>query len=245
MSFRVIPVIDLMDGIVVHGLGGRRSEYRPINSRLVASANARDVGIAFRKHFRFTEVYLADLDAIAGQTPRFAIYQELQEFGLRLWVDAGVRSADNALRLAAANVDTVVLGLETLDGPEVLQPLVQADADRFLFSLDLKAGHPIGRLEKWAGPDAMTIARQVVNLGIKRSLILDLARVGGNQGAGTTHLLAELRTLYPRLELVAGGGVKGIEDLLALKEFGASAVLVASALHNGALQPLDLRKLEA
>jgi uncharacterized protein related to proFAR isomerase len=29
---QVIPVIDLKDGVVVHGIAGRREEYRPLVS---------------------------------------------------------------------------------------------------------------------------------------------------------------------------------------------------------------------
>ena len=37
--------------------------------------------------------------------------------------------------------------------------------------------------------------------------------------------------------MLVGGGVRGVEDLRRLKRSGASAVLVASALHDGRLTP--------
>ena len=35
---RIVPVIDLMGGCVVHARGGRRETYRPIRSALTASS---------------------------------------------------------------------------------------------------------------------------------------------------------------------------------------------------------------
>ncbi len=64
-------------------------------------------------------------------------------------------------------------------------------------------------------------------------LVLDLARVGTGQGTGTGQLLSRLRAAYPALELSVGGGISGIEELIAVQKAGAAAALVGSALHDG------------
>src|SRR4051794_10759704 len=63
-KMRVIGVIDVMGGVVVRGVGGRRSEYRPVASSLCASAAPLDVAEAFRRECGIGELYLADLEAI-------------------------------------------------------------------------------------------------------------------------------------------------------------------------------------
>ena len=121
---RVIPVLDLMSGQVVRGIGGRRSEYRPVVSKLTASTDPIAVAAAFRDQFGLTDLYLADLDAIAGQAPALATYRGIRDLGCRLWVDAGVRElTDWSRRLAAEGVAGIVAGLETLAGPECAQVL--------------------------------------------------------------------------------------------------------------------------
>src|SRR5262245_14607506 len=107
-NVRVIPVIDLRDGVVVRGIGGRREEYRPIVSRLSDSARPLDVALAFREQLGFTELYLADLDAIAGGDPAWNVYDELHQIGLRLWVDAGVRDRHRLLELQARGIDHLI-----------------------------------------------------------------------------------------------------------------------------------------
>ncbi|HEV7223801.1 MAG TPA: hypothetical protein VGN42_13930, partial [Pirellulales bacterium] len=59
---QMIPVIDLMGGLVVRGVGGRRHEYRPIESRLCAGANPAAIARALREQFAIDEIYLAELD---------------------------------------------------------------------------------------------------------------------------------------------------------------------------------------
>jgi phosphoribosylformimino-5-aminoimidazole carboxamide ribotide isomerase len=71
-------------------------------------------------------------------------------------------------------------------------------------------------------------------------IVLDLARVGLGGGTGTEALSARLAEAYPDVEVFAGGGVRGSEDLHRLRACGAAGVLVASALHDRRLQPGDL-----
>src|SRR5712692_317964 len=106
---RVIPVMDIMNGVVVRGIGGRREEYRPIVSQLTSSVLPLEVAQAFREQLGFSEIYLADLDAIAGAEPAWKIYRDIQLLGCRLWVDAGIRDVARALDLEQAGVDNVVL----------------------------------------------------------------------------------------------------------------------------------------
>jgi len=59
--------------------------------------------------------------------------------------------------------------------------------------------------------------------------------VGTDTGPGTLPLVGELRTRYPRLELIAGGGIRDRDDVSRLADAGADAALVATALHAGRL----------
>ena len=235
----IIPVIDLLAGQVVRGIAGRREEYRPIISLLTASSRPRDVARAFREHFDLTELYLADLDAIAGKEPAWETYADLFADGFQLWVDAGVCNAERGRLLASRGLG-VVAGLETLAGPAALAELCRDVSDRLIFSLDLRGGVPLGNTNAWQAADDCSIAGQAIALGVRRLLILDLERVGVGAGTGTEELCKQLTCRYPQLEVWAGGGVRGRDDLRRLQHCGVKAVLVASVLHNGALTRADL-----
>jgi phosphoribosylformimino-5-aminoimidazole carboxamide ribotide isomerase len=237
---RILPVLDLMKRLVVRAQGGRRKEYRPLVSGLIRSSHPLDVAQAFRFHFGLKELYLADLDAIAGRLPAVDTFASLRQRGFRLWLEAGIRQTQDAEQLAQTGVDIIVAGLETLAGPEVLDELCRLYSPaRIVFSLDLKDGQPFGEPEIW-GAAPMEIVRRVVACGIQRLLVLDLARVGGGKGLGTDDLLRKIATEYPHVELSAGGGVRGPDDLASLKQTGIQVALVASALHDGRLKRSDL-----
>jgi phosphoribosylformimino-5-aminoimidazole carboxamide ribotide isomerase len=242
---RIIPVLDLMGGQVVRGIAGRRQEYRPIVSRLTPSSDPLDVARALRDRFHLAEFYVADLDAIAGAAPALAIYEALQQLGLRLWVDAGICEPAQARALAAGRVDTVVLGLETVHESAVVETVCrELGPERTLFSLDLKEGQPLGNLARWRSANPLEIAGQALGMGIRRLLVLDLARVGKGEGTGTADFCRRIVTSYPGIELAAGGGVRRRDDLVRLQACGVRAALVASALHDEKLCEADWRSLE-
>lgn len=219
---RLIGVLDLMNGVVVRGVAGRRAEYRPLVSELGCSCEPLDVANAIRSAHGIDELYLADLDAIAGAAPALPLYHRLAADGFRLWVDAGVRTT--VQRDALRGPWRTIIGLETADGPGVLE-------DGCCFSLDLRDGVP---LRAWAdSPEA--VADLAMTHGARALIVLDLARVGTGEGTGTVGLCGRLRSRHPGVELISGGGVRGRDDLDRLARVGVDAALVASILHDGRL----------
>ncbi|MGH7169297.1 MAG: HisA/HisF-related TIM barrel protein, partial [Gemmataceae bacterium] len=155
---RVIPVLDVMHGEVVRGVGGRRHEYRPIVSRLTASSRPLDVAGALASHFGCREFYVADLDALLGGEPAWPLYAALREQDFRPWVDAGIRRMTRACQLADAGIDRIVVGLETVAGPDELAQIIRMFGERIVFSLDLRQGEPLGDRDAWQRRNAEDIA---------------------------------------------------------------------------------------
>lgn len=236
---QIIPVLDVLEGQVVRGIAGRRQDYRPIVSRLCRSSEPLAVARAFRDHFGLAELYLADLDALAGRPPRLDLYAALRSDGFRLWVDAGIRQAVDAEPLAAAGVERLVVGLESVAGPTALAAVCQAHGQRIVFSLDLKDGVPLVVANDWETTDPFEIARQAVAAGVMCLLVLDLRRVGTGAGTGTEDLCRRVAESFPQVALAAGGGIRGVADLRHLQDCGVHVALVASALHDGILLPGD------
>jgi phosphoribosylformimino-5-aminoimidazole carboxamide ribotide isomerase len=239
---RVIPVMDLKGGQVVRGIAGRRAEYLPIRSKLVADAAPRNIARAIAR-LGFAEAYVADLDAIEGGQPAWDVYCAVAACGLELWIDAGIATTARARQLARMSgehrVTGIVAGLESLPEPSLLvEWLAIAGPDRLIVSLDLRDGRPITQIESWRNWSAESIGRAAIDLGVRRLIVLDLARVGVGQGAGTEQLCRALRDYSPDIELTAGGGVRGPKDLDVLAQAGCDAALVASALHDGRLGSL-------
>ena len=247
---KVVPVIDLRGGVCVHAKAGERAAYRPLTSVLTAEAQAPEKLIdAYHNHLGSKCVYLADLDAILDDSPHWGTIASLARRGVRLWVDAGVRSAQRAVSLCEAGVETIVLGLESLTGADELHEIVvrsRLPRDRFLLSLDLFDGRPMFAAEsRWpAGAGLREIVNEAWGLGLRRYLVLDIARVGTGRGvAGAEHVEAIRSIVGADAEIWLGGGVRGMADLAESGLLPIAGVLVGSALHSGAVNAESLAAL--
>lgn len=240
----ILPVIDLKDGLVVRGIGGKRNEYQPIQSKLCSDAHPATVAKALANAFGFESIYVADLDAIAGKTPHWKALQQISACGFRIWIDAGLSGPQDVAGLLGgceANVDlgAVIVALESIHHPSLLAEVAAAinDFERAVFSLDLKHGRPLTTSNQWQEMPIVEIADLAVQIGFKRMIALDLGHVGSGKGPGLEKLCRDLRAAHPTCELTSGGGVRDLEDVTRLVEAGCDNVLVASALHDGRINP--------
>lgn len=238
----IIPVLDLLGGQVVRAVGGRRSEYRPLVTQLTDDPTPARLAAIFVERFAAREIYLADLDAIAGRPGNFAAWHDVAGSGARLWLDAGTATADAAEALLARDwprPPVLIVGLETLRDPDQFPAIVErCGPENLAFSLDLRDGCPVTTIAAWQQRLSEEIAAEAIAAGFRRLILLDLARVGRGTGCGTGELCRRLHARYPEVELVTGGGVSSDEDLRQAAAQRAQAVLVASALHEGRLAPV-------
>jgi phosphoribosylformimino-5-aminoimidazole carboxamide ribotide isomerase len=113
--------MDLAGGRAVHGRSGRRSDYRPLRSRLGGGpetdrSDPVDLLALYRRTLRPISIYLADLDRLEGRGDNDALVIRLARSapGIRFLWDGGLATeADLARAPALANLLPVV-GTETL-----------------------------------------------------------------------------------------------------------------------------------
>jgi phosphoribosylformimino-5-aminoimidazole carboxamide ribotide isomerase len=250
---QIIPVLDLAGGVAVHAQAGDRTRYAPLISGLVPEFPGDPVAMlrAFHATLGVHECYVADLDAIQGGALQRSLLRQLAEFHTgfagALLVDAGTNQSSGALEVLSCGASEVVVGLETLHAFADLAATVQVvGASRLVFSLDLKLGtpmlHPAMRDVSGSGPDAVSLAEQATSAGVTTLLLLDIGRVGMGCGVDLG-LLETLRRRFPRVRLLAGGGVLTRRDLERMRDAGCDGALIASAIHAGRVTASDLAEL--
>ena len=99
----IIPVVDLMGGVVVRATAGRRDAYRPIISPLAASSAPCDIVAGFLRLHPFTVVYVADLDAILGRGDNISAARSLADKFPRNRLLARLRRAERRARISVRN----------------------------------------------------------------------------------------------------------------------------------------------
>ena len=242
---RVIGVVDLLDGRAVHARAGRRESYAPVQTVARSSSTP-----ATRSRSRATTSTNSASPSCTSRTstpswavlPQDTIVTPLAALGAPLWLDAGVSSADRARHALDLGASHVVVGLETLASYDALgRDLRRRSAARASPSASicatasrssLRARLVVGRNCRRAGrrctpraPRTPASARSSCSTW----------RVSAPARGSTFALIARVRDAAPGLMLLAGGGVRGLDDLARLADAGCDGALVATALHDGRL----------
>ena len=247
---RIIGVIDLLGNRAVHARAGDRARYQPVVSVAGSSIDPGDaVALAgvYINRLGLDALYAADLDAILGttiadhgdageknpQSPHARLVRRLAGLGVPLWLDAGISTIDRAQRGIELGAAHLIVGLETLSSYAALDAICAGiGGPRVALSLDLKQGEPVRSPDGNRRPE--TIAARAAAAGAAAVIVLDLARVGTGSGPDLA-TIARIRQAVPDTTLLAGGGVRGYDDLRRLAESGCDGALVATALHDGRL----------
>jgi phosphoribosylformimino-5-aminoimidazole carboxamide ribotide isomerase len=224
---RIIPVIDLGRGRVVHARRGQRELYQPVRSLLCAGSEPLAVVEGLLRLHPFASLYVADLDAIRGSGDNRAALMALRAAfpGLSVWLDAGFADASACRDWLAAGDGQLVLGSEAQADTALLERLTRSgDADRIILSLDFRGDGFVGPQDLLQRPD----------LWPRRLIAMTLARVGSGEGPDLDRLIS-LQAAAAGRELYAAGGVRHLSDLGRLAAIDVAGALVASALHDGSL----------
>lgn len=228
---KIIPVIDLKHGVVVHAQQGQRESYRPMQSPLCSSSDIYRVIDAFLALYAFDTIYIADLDALMKQGNHdVLIHDVLVAFPkITFWLDQGYRPYN--CRPNYMN-SLPVLGSESYQDESLSE--IGSFKGNFILSLDYKGDDALGAQRLFNDPA----------LWPQDIIIMTLARVGSASGPDFKKLKRFCQR-YPDKNFIAAGGVRGGDDLLALQTLGVTQALVASALHLGKLSADDIAVLQA
>lgn len=243
--FRVVPVIDLLDGQVVRALRGQRDRYRPIDSPLTGSSNPVAVVDALLVLHPFERFYIADLDAIQRIRPHgnLAIITTLidRHPQIRWWVDAGFDSPATIDGWRRRGLDPVI-GTESMSGCEQWNAIRDA-VPGITLSLDRRGGQPLGPPALFDDPSRWP----------DDAIVMTLDRVGSHGGPawddiasamGSSRRTTQARTQGKAPRIWSAGGTRDAADLEALARRGVAGALVASALHDGSIDGAAVRAVE-
>ena len=243
---QIIPVMDVLGGLVVRAYRGERDKYRPIESPLINSPDPVRVAKALLDITGGSHIYVADLDAIQGKGNNFDILRTVQEaIKAILWIDAGTGSLNEVLcLLSEISSCKAVIGSETLESREEFEKITRkCPMDRVVFSLDIKdgkiltrEGSPFWGVSLEEGIDLLKKAEW------KKVIILTLDGVGTGRGL-PLQMYERAIQRAPEISFYGGGGFSSKNELFALKKLNMAGLLVATALHEGRITKKDIEEL--
>ena len=226
-SFEVIPAVDLKDGAVVQLVQGERGTGTTYGDPVEAATRWVEAGAE--------TLHLVDLDgAFDGERKNAAAIDDiLDAVSVPVQLGGGIRTEQDAISLLDAGVERVILGTAALEEPDLVERISAEYPSGVLVSLDAKEGEVVtSGWTEGTGLDPAEAAQRYESLGAAGILFTDVDVEGTQVGVRTEPVKRIVDAVD--IPVVASGGVARIEDVEALKDAGAAAVVVGTALYEGA-----------
>lgn len=186
-------------------------------------------------------IHLVDLDSAftGGFKNHDAVKAILDRVSVPVQLGGGIRSMnDIEERLENLNIARVIIGTAAVKNPALVAEAVKKYPGRIVVGIDAKDGK--AAIEGWDGAtsvDAVTLALRMKDIGIDTIIYTDIARDGMLSGPNLS-ATAEMAQ-KTGMNIIASGGMSQQSDIAAVKETGATGVIIGKALYSGAI---DLKK---
>jgi phosphoribosylformimino-5-aminoimidazole carboxamide ribotide isomerase len=240
MKFRLIFVMDLLDGVVVHAKRGEREKYQPIHhfSSIVSSSDS----IQVMEEIKPEEVYIADLNRLMGTGSNKEILKEIRNRNrkTRITVEYGIKEMEDLQEAVEAEIaNSIILGTET-----ATMNLIEEAAKSDIFndisvSVDL-FNKEVLTSDKRMKIDPLLLIKELNEYPVRDVIALELDRVGTKSGIDFDFLTRAVDV--SEHDILCGGGVRSYEDVYKMQEIGVKGALVATAVHDEAIPVSVLRK---
>ena len=233
-TFELLPAIDLRAGRVVRLREGDFERETAYSDDPVATALDL-VGQGSRW------LHVVDLDGARAGAPAHepVIARLIAVVGTsaRVEVGGGIRDAAVARRYIELGAARVVLGTAALGSGRLAAKLIaEHGAGRMVVALDIRGGQAVGNAWQ-AGDDATGLdpaVRRLLAEGVITFEVTAIDRDGALAGPDLG-LLARVRSLAPEASVIASGGIRSIDDLLAVRELGCAGAIIGRAIYEGGL----------
>jgi phosphoribosylformimino-5-aminoimidazole carboxamide ribotide isomerase len=223
------PAIDLRDGRAVRLQQGDYERETVYGDDPVAVAvSFADAGARW--------IHVVDLDAARTGEPRnrrvVAAVCAAVAGRARVQSGGGVRDEAAAAALAEAGVARVVVGTAAVEQPAVVAAIARRQP--VAVGLDARSGEVAVRgWLQWAGAHVLDVVPRFADAGVDALVVTDIG-VDGTLAGPDLAGLAEVLARTP-LDVIASGGIGGLDDLRALDALDVGGRRLAGAITGRAL----------
>ena len=242
-NFKIIPVIDILNSEAVHAVKGEREKYKPLTSVLFKGNDPIKIAKKFKDEYLINEIYIADLDAIIRRKPNLTLLTKILKIPeIKVMIDPGIISIKNIVEYSRYNLDSLILGLETVKNLKVISECLKIiGSNKTIVSIDMYNEVIQTNVKEIQNQHPIEIIKKIEEVGVKKIILLDLFKVGQKIG-GIPPLYLKIRDIYNG-KILVGGGIKDIRDIKLYKQYDFSGVLIGTALHDGTIEIEKLRKI--
>ncbi|MFN2261201.1 MAG: 1-(5-phosphoribosyl)-5-[(5-phosphoribosylamino)methylideneamino]imidazole-4-carboxamide isomerase [Psychroflexus sp.] len=234
---RIIPAIDIIEGQCVRLSKGN------YDTKKIYNENPLEVAKAFEAN-GIEYLHLVDLDgAKSKQIVNYKILEEIaSKTALKIDFGGGIKS-DKDLQIAFdSGANQITAGsLAVTDSKLFLSWLEKFGSEKIILGADAKNGK-IATLG-WQNSTDLEIEdfiSKFVEKGVKYVISTDISKDGMLSGT-SIELYKTILQLNPSLNLIASGGVSGIQDLEEVQNIGCEGVIIGKAIYENRISLRDLQ----
>ncbi len=225
------PAIDLKDGQAVRLLRGDMEKSTVFNDDPAAQAMAFvEAGCEW--------LHLVDLNgAFAGEPVNAAAVEAiLERCKVPAQLGGGIRDMATIERWLDKGLQRVILGTVAVENPDLVREAARAFPGHVAVGIDARNGRVATK--GWAEEtDVMVtdLAKSFEDAGVAAIIYTDINRDGAMQGPNVEATADLARAVS--IPVIASGGVSSLDDLIALRDCGATldGAISGRALYDGAL----------
>ena len=235
---KIIPAIDIIDGKCVRLSKGDYDTKKVYNENPVEVAKEfEDYGIKY--------LHLVDLDGAKAKKiiNKKVIENIAKATNLIIDFGGGIRSDEDLQKAFDSGASKVTLGSIAVVNPELcLQWLEKFGPEKLILGADCfdRKIKTSGWLED-SSTDVLAFIQEYQQKGFRETVCTDISKDGMLQGP-STELYEEIIS-KTEIELIASGGISGIEDVLKMKEIGCAGTIIGKAIYEGKINLQELSKI--
>lgn len=225
----IFPAIDLYAGRAVRLL---RGDY---DNMTVYSEKPAEVAAGFRSAGA-EYLHVVDLEgARDGTTANIGTVRKIiAESGLKTEIGGGVRSEEVIAEYISAGAMRVILGTAAITQPNFVRDMTAKYGDKIAVGVDIKDGFVA--IKGWtevSEKSAFDFCRELDDIGVRTVICTDISRDGVL--GGTNMELYSLMSREFSMDIIASGGVTGVDEVRKLREMGIYGAILGKALYTGAI----------
>lgn len=234
----IIPAIDLIDAKCV------RLSQGDYNQKTVYNENPLEVAKMF-EDAGITRLHLVDLDG--AKAKHIVNYKVLETIASKtnLVIDfGGGLKSDEDLRIAFKSGAKMVTGgsIAVKDRETFLSWIETYGAEKIILGADAKDKKIA--VSGWQEVSELPILDFIdgyTQKGIQKVISTDIARDGMLSGP-SIELYKEILEQFPKLELIASGGIASMKDIIELDEMGVPGVITGKAIYENRISLEEIEK---
>ncbi len=225
----LIPAIDLIDGKCVRLTKGDYAQKTVYNEDPLSQA------LEFQR-LGFRRLHIVDLDgAKSKHIVNDAVLRSItQHTDLIVDFGGGIKTTADMEKAFDAGARMVTVGSIAVTEPETfLGWLEQYGADRIILGADVRNG--LVSINGWkedSAEELLPFLERYVRAGVRNVLCTEISKDGTLAGPAT-ELYRTVMARYPKLHLIASGGVSCNDDIHKLEANGIPAVVFGKAYYEG------------